>query len=128
MRSRLVRHSGAVARIASLVLVIASCGGGDDGTGPPTGNPPGGGGGGSTSNSIDVRDNSYSPSATTVPVGTTVTWTWRGQAAHDVMFSATEKSDVQATGTYQRQFSAAGTYDYNCSIHGTAMSGRVVVQ
>lgn len=111
--------------IASLALVVAGCGGNNGGTSPAGG---GGGGGGSTSNAIDVSDNSYSPSLTTLPSGTTVTWTWRGSAAHDVTFSSTDKSAVQSSGTYQRTFTTAGTYDYHCSIHGTAMSGRVVVQ
>ena len=120
-------HARPVVRLA-LASLLLGCGGGDDGTGPAAGGGGGAGGGGSTSSAIDVRDNAYSPSATTVPVGTTVTWTWRGQAAHDVMFTATEKSEVQTTGTYQRRFDAAGTYDYHCTVHGVGMSGRVVVQ
>ena len=104
--------------VGALVLLAAGCGGNDNGGTGPTN---------STSNAISVRDNSYSPTATTVPVGTTVTWTWRGANAHDVTFS-TEHSAVQRAGTYQRQFTTAGTYDYHCSIHGAAMSGRVVVQ
>ena len=104
--------------VGTLALLAAGCGSSDNGgTGPSN----------STSNAISVRDNSYSPSVTTVPVGTTVTWTWRGSASHDVTFSSTEHSAVQRTGTYQRQFTTAGTYDYHCSIHGSAMSGRVVV-
>ena len=105
----------------AVALVVASCGGGDDdgddgGTGP------------STSSAIDVRDNLYNPSATTVAVGTTVTWTWRGQSTHDVFFSSTEHSEIKSTGTYQRQFTTAGTFDYHCSVHGSSMSGRVTVQ
>ena len=123
MQPTLVRHA---VRAATLLLLLVACGGDDGGTGPGGNNN--GGNGGSTSNAIDVRDNSYSPSSTTVPVGTTVTWTWRGNASHDVTFSSTEHSDVQQTGTYSRQFGSAGTFDYHCSVHGTAMSGRVVVQ
>src|SRR5215217_595105 len=116
-----LRHVRTLMSIAALALTVAGCGGGDD-------DNDGGSTGPSTSSAIDVRDNSYSPSATTVPAGTTVTWTWRGQAAHDVTFSSTEHSEVKTSGTYQRQFTTAGTFDYHCTIHGSAMSGRVTVQ
>lgn len=82
----------------------------------------------STSNAIDVRDNSFSPGATTVPVGTTVTWTWRGGNPHNVAFSDGVKSATQTSGTYTRTFTAAGTYSYLCEVHGRAMSGTVTVQ
>lgn len=124
------RHVRLLTRVTT-VLALAACGGGGDGdggTGPGPGRPGGPGGGGSTSNAIEVLDNSYNPAATTVPVGTTVTWTWKGSASHDVVFSSTVRSEVQQAGTYQRRFSAAGTYDYQCSVHGAGMSGRVVVQ
>ena len=117
-----LRRVRPLALLATIATLAAGCGGDDDGTGPGTG------GGGSTSSAIDVRDNSFSPTPTTVPAGTTVTWTWRGVASHDVTFSSTEKSAVQTSGTYQRQFTAAGTYDYLCSVHGSAMSGRIIVQ
>ena len=125
MRLRHVRSIATRATLAGIASFAVACGGGDDddGTGPGGGGP-----GGGTSSAIDVRDNSYSPATTTVPVGTTVTWTWRGSASHDVAFSSTQKSPVQQNGTYQRQFTAAGTYDYQCTVHGAGMSGRVVVQ
>lgn len=122
MRLRHVRTIATFGTVATLALLVAGCGGSDDG-----GSNGGTGPTGSTSNAIDVRDNSYSPSSTTVPAGTTVTWTWRGSASHDVTFT-TEHSAVKSTGTYQRTFNSAGTFDYHCSIHGSAMSGRIVVQ
>lgn len=108
---------------ALLVLVTAGCGGGGDdpGTGPGTG-------GGGTQNAVDVRDNSFTPGTANVTTGTSVAWTWRGQAVHDVVFADGVRSPQQATGTYARQFTTAGTYEYLCSIHGAAMAGRVVVQ
>lgn len=104
------------------VVLAAGCGGGggSDVTAPPP--PP------STSNAIDVADNSYSPNATIVPPGTTVTWTWKGVNPHDVLFADGTRSVVQRTGTYTRQFTAAGVYNYSCSIHGAGMSGKVTVQ
>jgi plastocyanin len=108
-----------------LVVVTTSllgCGGSDTGTGPSACGAAG------TNNAVDVCDNSFGPSTTTVPVGTTVTWTWRGSNAHDVAFSGGPSSAVQTSGSYARQFTAAGNYDYICTVHGSAMSGRVVVQ
>ena len=118
------------ARVWGVVVVLAcviGCSGGDDGgtTGtPPRPDPDPGG---STTNQIDVRDNSFSPRATTVAPGTTVTWTWRGVAVHDVTFDAGSSSSQQSTGTFAREFAAAGTYAYRCTIH-SGMSGSVVVK
>jgi plastocyanin len=109
--------------LSALLAAAGSCGGAaDSGTGPSPDPGP------STSAAIDVRDNSFSPGATTVPVGTTVTWTWRGGNPHDVYFDDGVTSGTKASGSYARQFTAAGTYAYICTIHGSAMSGQVVVQ
>ena len=117
-----------------LLVVAVGCGGGgsDDGapgTGPGPGTNPGPGpGGGSTSNAVDVRDNSFNPAQTTVAPGTTVTWTWRGSATHDVTFTDGAQSPRQAAGTYSRSFPNAGTYAYHCQVHGTGMSGEIIVR
>jgi plastocyanin len=83
---------------------------------------------GSTSSNVSVRDNAFDPSATTVPVGTSVTWTWTGSAQHNVTFDDGPASGTQGSGTYQRAFSTAGFYKYHCTVHGTAMAGTVTVQ
>lgn len=89
-------------------------------TGPVTG--------GRTS-SIDIKDNFFSPSNDTVSVGATITWTWRGSNPHTVTFDAGGTNSSQMTsGTFQRQFPAAGSFTYHCLVHGTAMSGTIVVQ
>lgn len=106
----------------ALAVGCSGGGGGSDVTAPPPPPPT------STSNAIDVADNSYSPNATIVPPGTTVTWTWKGVNPHDVLFADGTRSVVQRTGTYARQFAVAGVYNYSCSVHGAAMSGRVTVQ
>ena len=105
--------------MAGLILAAAACGSSSS-TGPKDN--------GSTSTSITVRDNSFSPSATTVPVGSTVTWTWAGSAPHNVTFSDGTASSTQASGTFQHAFATAGTFAYHCTIHGAAMSGTVTVQ
>ena len=82
----------------------------------------------STSNAVSVGDNYFAPAATTVPAGTTVTWTWSGSVIHSVTFDDGTGSATQATGTFTRTFTAAGTYAYHCAVHGAAMSGSVKVQ
>jgi plastocyanin len=81
-----------------------------------------------TATAIDVRDNSFSPNLTNVAPGTTVTWTWRGSAVHDVTFDDGPQSARQSSGTFARTFASAGTYAYHCQVHGTGMSGEVVVR
>jgi plastocyanin len=136
----LPRHS-AVIRAAVLALVsLSACGGG---SGYPTGsgsqNPPGGQNPPpSTTNAVSVQNNRFNPAATTVSVGTTVTWTWdacsddgyggRTCVDHSVTFDDGVGSTTRSTGSYQRQFNTAGTFSYHCAIHGAAMAGQVVVR
>lgn len=99
--------------------LAAACGG--DSSGP--------GSGGSTSTAITVGNNFFNPNATTVPNGATVTWTWgAGSLSHNVTFDGGPASATQTSGTYTRTFTAAGSYPYHCTVHGTSMSGTVVVQ
>ena len=83
---------------------------------------------------VTIRDFSFSPSAMTIKVGTTVTWTNNGPSAH----TATSDTGVwdsstlgapsgggaygggAAGGTYQFTFNAPGTYNYHCKIHPPA--------
>ena len=118
------------------LVVLAACGGGGNGSGDggadysPT--EPSGGGTTttppSTSSDIRVTDNAFTPSATTVAPGSTVTWTWAAAAEHDVTFTDGPRSPIQVSGTYQRTFAAAGSFPYRCSIHGAAMSGTITVR
>ena len=122
-------YSKILCAILALVAVVG-CGGGSSYGGSPTGPGNTGGNnntGGSTSSSISVGDNYFSPAATTVPAGTTVTWTWAGSVNHNVTFDDGAASSTQASGTYSRTFSTAGTYAYHCTIHGASMSGTVTV-
>ena len=137
-------------RVRRTVLVVAAlataaCGGGGS-AGEPTGpdsNPAGTSPGGQPrpSNSVKVSNNQFTPSDLSVRVGTTVTWDWDSCTGGDGYGSAEScvshnvtvgdggvKAATQSSGTFARQFAAAGTYPYHCTIHGTAMSGRVVVQ
>lgn len=121
------------------LLMCLACGGGSDGykepetpTGPSTPTSP------TTPTTptaptevqVSVQDNSYSPATVNITTGKTVTWTWASgnYAQHSVTFDdGTNSSAAQTTGTHQRSFPTAGTYTYYCTVHGSGMSGSVVV-
>ena len=116
-----------------LLASLAACGGGYGGS---TG---GGGGDGSPVGSVRVgpniefvsRHTGKVPAIDTIAAGATVTWTWTGTLAHSVRSTGTPafaSSNTKAgSGTYAVQFNTAGTYRYDCTEHGAAMSGTVVV-
>jgi plastocyanin len=105
------------------VSVLVACGGSDSPTeviGDETG-------GTSTATLIEVRDNSFSPSTTTVPLGATVTWNWTGATAHNVRFTDGTRSATQSTGSFRRTFTAKGPFQYSCTLH-PGMTGTVNVK
>lgn len=128
---------------ASLAL-LAGCSGysasGPYGGGSGGGQGGGGGGGGpvgtvtvgSGIQFVSGHNGTDNPAVDTIPVGATVTWTWTGSLPHGVqpMGSLTfAGSNVKTgSGTYAVKFTTPGTYRYDCSVHGTAMSGTIVVQ
>ncbi len=117
-------RNGSCVLLAAALVAAAGCGG----NGGSYGSGPNNNSGGSTSKQITVKNNSFDPSATTVPVGSTVTWTWaQGAVVHNVMFDDGQKSADQSTGTYTRMFNTAGAYPYHCTIH-PGMAGSVTVQ
>lgn len=83
----------------------------------------------STSLNVTVNNDSFTPSCTTVPVGSTVTWTWGTNASngHNVTFAAGPNSPTQTTGTFDRAFGTAGTFSYSCTVH-RGMDGEIRVQ
>ena len=117
-------RNGSCILLGAVLVAAAGCGG----SGGSYGSGPNNNFGGSTSKQITVKNNSFDPSATTVPVGSTVTWTWaQGAVVHNVMFDDGQKSADQSTGTYARMFNTAGAYPYHCTIH-PGMAGSVTVQ
>jgi plastocyanin len=77
------------------------------------------------------RNATHNPAVDTVAVGGKVTWTWApGSIDHSVRSTGSPSftsSSIQNSGTYQFTFNTAGTYSYDCAVHGTSMTGRVVV-
>jgi plastocyanin len=77
---------------------------------------------------------SFSPNQVTIASGGTVLFTWAG-GPHGVKWltapgGATLPGNSQnlSTGTYPVVLTTAGTYTYECTIHGSAMSGSIIVQ
>ena len=104
--------------IAPLLIVtvaaLAACGGDDDG------------GAAAESDVVTVEDNKFEPKETTVAVGDTVTWEWKGSAAHNVTSDDFE-SDLISEGTFEYTFEEAGEYEYVCTVH-PGMTGTVIVE
>jgi plastocyanin len=78
---------------------------------------------------------SSNPAVDTVAVNGTVTWTWATteNLPHSVqsMGSPSFTSSVIQTGsgkTYAFKFTTPGTYQYDCAVHGTMMTGTIVVR
>jgi plastocyanin len=109
------------------------------GTGTPgggTGTPPGATAAVTVGNIFFTsgRNGTSNPAVDTVAVGGTVSWTWgtTGTVPHSVQSlgspSFTSSAVQSGSGsTYQVTFSQAGTYQYDCAVHGTLMTGTIVV-
>jgi len=131
--------------LAVTLAVLAGCSGNSP-TAPSAGGGSGGGtGGGAAPSTAAVTvgniffksglNGSSNPAVVTVAVGGTVTWTWTssGSVPHSIqsLGSPSFTSSAVETGdgsTYQVTFSTAGTYQYDCGVHGTMMTGTIVVR
>jgi plastocyanin len=79
--------------------------------------------------SIDISGFSFAPSALTVQVGDTVTWTNLDSAGHTVTFSGSptlSSGGLQEGDTHSVTFDSVGTYAYGCSPHAS-MQGTITV-
>jgi plastocyanin len=124
--------------LAGAAAVALGCSGGT--TGPSTG---GNGGGGGAVGTVTVgniffqsgHNGTRNPAQDTVAAGQTVTWTWTstGSTSHSVLSQGSPSfpSSTTLTGngmTYSATFDTPGTYHYQCAVHGSAMTGTIVVQ
>ena len=77
-----------------------------------------------------MRNSSSFPAVDTIAVGGTVTWSFLG-GNHNVQSTGSPSftsSVAPTSGNYPITFNSVGTYLYECFIHGSAMSGRIVVR
>jgi hypothetical protein len=65
----------------------------------------------------------------TLPVGTSVTWTFADSEEHNVVSIANSfgMSPLQLSGQFSHTFVTAGTFGYVCSVHSADMSGYQIV-
>lgn len=78
-----------------------------------------------------VRNGSENPAVDTIPAGGRILWVWVASENHGVQSTGSPSfasGAIQSSGTYAVTFPTAGTYTYDCLVHGTLMTGRVVVQ
>ncbi len=82
-----------------------------------------------TTAEVKIDNFSFGPTAITVPVGTTVTWTNRDDIPHTVVSTdgVFKSKALDTDDKFSFVFSKPGTYSYFCSIH-PKMTGQVVVQ
>jgi amicyanin len=96
---------------------------------PSTGNP-----GAATApvaaHAVAIKNFAFAPTAVTVKVGTTITWTNKDSDAHTVTSTGSGgplNSPALSTGqTFSFTFTTAGSYSYFCTIH-PFMTATVVV-
>ena len=107
--------------VLSLLALLAACTSSSLGSTPPapSGNAP----------SVSIVNFEFSPATLTVPVGTKVTWTNNGSAAHTVTADqgAFDSRAVQPGASFAFTFTKAGTYAYHCTIH-PSMKATVTVE
>ncbi len=75
--------------------------------------------------------NVFAPATVTIQAGQSVTWNWIS-GTHSIVSDDTPAafmpSPLQASGQYTVMFPTAGSYGYHCGVHGTMMTGTIVVQ
>lgn len=80
------------------------------------------------SRTVTIAGLSFSPSAVTLPAGSTVTWTWSADVPHNISGSGFGSGSPGTAGNYSFRFSTPGVYAYQCDVHPAEMQGVVTVQ
>ena len=82
---------------------------------------------------VSVKDDFFSPKTVRVAVRGTVTWRWRDEGVHNVVFrkvpsgASKRRSTTRTAGKFTRSFRKRGTYRYVCTIHeDLGMKGSVI--
>jgi plastocyanin len=115
-KNRPVRSILAMGVAIALAIALAGCS-----SSTPSGTSASG-------DAVTIQGSAFNPSALTVKVGTTVTWTQKDSIGHFVKWpDSTPPSNTLALDqTYQRTFDTAGSFPYVCGIH-SFMTGMITV-
>src|SRR5438874_636722 len=105
-------------------LVLSAC----SGTNAPTAAPSpqaGGSAGGPTTINIDETGFKFVPAEITVPAGSTVVWTNKDAAKHNVTADdgSFDSGSQEKGASYSRKFDTATTLSYYCKFHGSPRQG-----
>ena len=78
---------------------------------------------------VVMKNDAYSPTSLTVPVGATVTFVNQDDDAHTVTSTNGwfDSKGLDSSGVWRHTFSKAGTYKYFCELH-PFMKGTIVVK
>ncbi len=77
-----------------------------------------------------ARNSTSNPAVDTIAVGGSITWQGQGgnHTAQSQGVPSFTSSGTLGSGTYLFTFNVAGTYQYECGVHGSQMTGRIVVR
>ena len=80
-------------------------------------------------NEVWMQNTTFVPSQKTISVGTTITWTNKDTADHDVSSNTGVFSSptMGKNATFSYTFNTKGTYNYVCVFH-SGMTGTIIVQ
>jgi len=80
---------------------------------------------------VSVRDDFFIPTPVTIPAGSRVVWNWQGFNVHNVTWinepAPNSDSPTQLSGVHEVVFLNTGVFSYFCTVHGSIMSGTVIV-
>lgn len=117
--------------ILGLFMLAAGCSNNSD-YGTNTG---GGGSGNPPANTVWEQNTTFNPASMTVSSGTQVKWVNKDSFAHTVTSGTVGSPDgkfdsgnMGGGASFTFTFSTAGTYKYYCRIHGSMMTGTIIVQ
>jgi len=79
------------------------------------------------SDTVTIKNFSFSPATLTVTKGSTVTWINQDNVEHQIKLQGFESAPLAQGAAFSHTFDQTGTYDYICAIH-TAMTGTIIVK
>ena len=108
--------TGVIAGLVGAVL-IAGYGAGDAGAQAI---------GGTKAVQIGMKSLKFTPAKATAKVAQEVTFVWKENVAHNIVFDAKCKSKTQSKGAWKTKFDKTGTFKFLCTLH-PGMKGQITI-